>query len=308
MVNFKDKTYGASITGIDVKREIETTDFKHKIIKGRFLEIDEENTALVGAKLAENLKLNIGDEVAVVAQGRDGSIGAKLLRVVGVINTGMIDLDRSKIITSILSADELFSMGGRVTTIVIYFPEGKVKLNKAKDKIKSILSDGNFEVLDWKEIMPELLELIEFDRVSGYLMYALLIIIIAFGLLNTIYMSIFERKKEIAVLRAIGMKAFKIGRMIILESLLMSTIGSAAGFVFSYPIILYFKLNPIKLSKKITEIYESYSWVPELHFKLSFEVMAYITAAILFISVVMAIFPAIKVSKEELAIQLKFEK
>ena len=308
LVSYKDKTYGASITGINTQREKNTTFIHTKIVKGRFLEPGEKGVAVIGSKLADNLKVKIGDEIAVIAQGKDGSIGAKLFKIIGIFRSQLLDLDRTKILVSIEDADELFSMYGAITTVVIYFPKGKIKLEHVKNNLEKDLNDTNLEVIDWKEILPELLELIEFDRVSGYMMYAILIIIIAFGLLNTIYMTVFERRKEIAVLRAIGMKRLKIVLMIILESIYISILGAVVGFIISFPVIYHFKSNPIKISGKLAEMYESFMFVPELHFIFSIKLILYISFIIMFISVTMAIFPSLRAIRENLADQLKFEK
>jgi len=308
LISYRDKTYGASITGINIQRERNTTFIHTKIIKGKFLEPKEKGTAVIGSKLADNLKVKIGDKIAVIAQGKDGSIGAKLFKIIGIFRTQMLDLDRTKILVNIEDADELFSMYGTVTTVIIYFPKGEVKLEYVKSELEKSLNNTNFEVIDWKEILPELLELIEFDRVSGYMMYAILIIIIAFGLLNTIYMTVFERRKEIAVLRAIGMKRLKIVLMIILESIYISILGAVAGFIISFPVIYHFKSNPITISGKLAEMYESFMFVPELHFIFSVKLILYISLIIMFISVTMAIFPSLRAIRENLADQLKFEK
>jgi ABC-type lipoprotein release transport system permease subunit len=308
LVSYKDKTYGASITGINIQRERETTFINTKIVKGRFLKPGEKGSAVIGNKLANNLKVKIGDEIAVIAQGKYGSIGAKLFKITGIFRTQMLDLDRAKILISLKDADELFSMDGSVTTVVIYFPKGGAELGNIKKKLEGNLNNNNLEVIDWKEILPELLELIEFDRVSGYIMYGILITIIAFGLLNTIYMTIFERRKEIAVLRAIGMRRIRIVLMVILESIYISVIGAITGFIISFPVISHFKSNPIRISGKLAEMYESFMFVPELHFIFSVKLILYISIIIMFISVAMAIFPSLRAVRENLADQLKFEK
>ncbi|MFQ6082998.1 MAG: ABC transporter permease [Candidatus Aminicenantia bacterium] len=308
LVSYGDKTYGASITGIEPSRETKTTDIYKKVVKGRFLKPGDREVAIIGEKLAKNLKVELGDKIAVIAQGRDGSIGAKLLEIVGIFKTSILNLDSSKILINIRDSDELFSMDENITTLVIYFLEEKFKLKDLKEKLKSEIGVDSLEVIDWREIMPEVLEMIEFDRASGYIFYGILILIVAFGLLNTIYMTISERRKEIAVLRAIGMRKGKIVKMVILESIHISMIGSLIGFLLSYPIILYFESHPIRVSGKWAEMFESFLFEPAYYFKLSPKVLIYLALLILSVSVLMAIGPASKAVRENLADQLKFEK
>ncbi|MGQ9617943.1 MAG: ABC transporter permease [Candidatus Aminicenantia bacterium] len=244
LASYGYKTYGVSITGINSGREVKVTELKEKIIEGAFLGKGKRGYALLGEKLAKNLKIKIGEEVAVIAQGRDGSIGAKLFKVAGIFRTHVIEIDRAKIIVNLEDADEVFSMGGRVTTTVIYFSEHENNLEGIKSFLQRELNEEGLEIVDWRDIMPEILELIEFDRASGYIAYLILLKIVGFGLMNTIYMIVFERRKEIGVLRAVGMSGKKIILLIIIESIYMGLIGAISGFLFSYPVIYYFSNHP----------------------------------------------------------------
>ncbi len=307
LVSFKDKTYGASITGIDLEREKQVSILWKKIFKGRFLEKGDRGKAVIGVKLAKNLRVGIGDKIAVVAQGRDGSIGAKLFEIVGLLKTSILELDRMKILISIEDADEIFSMAGHITTIVLYFPTDHIKLEQVKAELQQV-AGKELEIIDWKQMMPEVLEMIEFDRSSAYIFYALLVLIVAFGLLNTIYMAVFERRKEFAILRAMGMKRARILLMIILESIYIAAIGAVAGFLLSWPIVLYFVDHPIRFSGKTAELMESFLFEPAMYFKFAPWVAGVLSLLTFAVAVAMAIFPAIRAVRENLAEQLKFEK
>lgn len=301
LISFKDKTYGTSISGVEPEKEVSA--IREKIIQGKYIE--GEGQILLGWRLAKNLKITPGKKVALLVQGRDGSLGAKLFAVAGIFRTGVLALDRGKAIISLKDADEIFSMGGTATTVVIYSKAGD--FGKRLEFIKNNLP-ADLEVIEWKRMMPELLEMIEFDRAGAYMMYLILIIIVAFGLLNALYMSTFERRKEIAVLRAIGLTKREIMALIIKESFFLALIGTMAGTTISLPIVIYFMKHPLRVGGKMAEFFESLLFAPLMPAILSWKIFAGVIAIVFFFSILMAIFPGIRVTREELSHQLRFEK
>ncbi len=301
LISFKDKTYGTSISGIEPDREVSA--IREKIGQGKYISGDGE--ILLGWRLAKNLRVNLGDKVAVLVQGRDGSLGAKLFTVVGIFRTGVLELDRGKALITLRDADEIFSMGGSVTTIVMY------SMARDFDKKLAFIErnlPSHLEVIEWKRLMPELLEMIEFDRAGAYIMYLILIIIVAFGLLNTLYMSTFERRKELAVLRAMGLTKGEIMALIIKESFFLALIGTTLGILISLPIVIYFVKHPIRVGGKMAEFFESLLFAPLMPALFSWKIFAAVAAIVFFFAIFMAIFPGIRVTREELSRQLRFEK
>lgn len=301
LISFKDKTYGTSISGVEPEKEVSA--IREKIVQGRY--IGGEGQILLGWRLAKNLKVSIGDKVAILVQGRDGSLGAKLFAVAGIFRTGVLELDRGKAIITLKDADEIFSMGGTVTTVAIYSRAGDFE--KRLEFIKKGLPAG-LELIEWQRMMPELLEMIEFDRASAYIMYLILIIIVAFGLLNALYMSTFERRKEIAVLRAVGLTKGEIMSLIIKESFFLALIGTMVGIAISLPVVVYFMKHPIRVGGKMAELYESLLFAPLMPAIFSWKIFAGVAAIVFFFAILMAIFPGIRVTREELSHQLRFEK
>ncbi len=301
LVSLGEKTYGVSISGVEPGREISR--LREKVKEGRFLERAGE--AVLGWRLARNLKASVGDKIAVLVQGRDGSLGAELFEVVGTFKSGVLELDRAKVLIPLSDADRLFSMGGTVTTVVIYF-KGK-KESEVLSEIKKSLPEG-LEVVPWQKLMPELLEMIEFDRAGAYIMYFILILIVAFGLLNTLFMAAFERRKEIAVMRAVGIRKGEIRKMVMEEAFLISALGVIIGQLASLPLVIYFHYNPIKLGGKMAELYEAFEFAPIMPTLISWRILVGVAGVVFFFALFVALFPAFRITKEELARQLRFEK
>ncbi len=298
LVSFGDKTYGASVSGVEAGREF--SGIKKRMIKGRFVSSCGE--AILGKSLAKNLGVSPGEKIAVLVQGRDGSLGAQLYEVVGIFKSGVMDLDRGKILITLGDADRLFSMNGEITEVALYY-RGKKNLSSLINSLPE-----NLEFIPWQRMMPELLEMIEFDRAGAYLMYLILLVIVAFGLLNTLFMAAFERRKEVAVMRAVGVGKGKVLRMMLGEAFLISILGIFIGEALSLPLVLYFHAHPIKISGQMAEVYQSLNFAPVMPALLTWKIFAGVAFLVCLFSVAVSVLPGLKITSEPLAHQLRFEK
>lgn len=104
------------------------------------------------------------------------------------------------------------------------------------------------EVMGWDELMPELVQFIVMDDVGAYIFDAILFMVVAFGILNTIQMSVFERTREFGVMLSIGTNPRQIVSMVLVESVFISLLGIALGLLSGYGLSYYFQLNPIDYS------------------------------------------------------------
>jgi ABC-type antimicrobial peptide transport system permease subunit len=116
----------------------------------------------------------------------------------------------------------------------------------------------------WEELIPGVLQLIVLDQISGELTLAFLILIMSFGVLNTIQMSIHERIREFGVMMAIGIKARVLLKMVLMELLILLIPGILIGALLGSGISYYFELNPIILKGEDAEMFASSGFAPVL--------------------------------------------
>ncbi len=128
------------------------------------------------------------------------------------------------------------------------------------------LSQFNMESVDWKFMMPELLQGIELDNVSGQIMLAILYLVIGFGMFGTFLMMTRERMYEFGLMMAVGLKKIRMQTMVFLEFLMLSTLGTFVGIIISMPIITYLYFNPIEMSDP--EIFEEFGVEPVYLFSM----------------------------------------
>jgi len=153
------------------------------------------------------------------------------------------------------------------------------------------------EVMGWDELMPELVQFIVMDDVSAYIFDAILFMVVAFGILNTIQMSVFERTREFGVMLSIGTSPGQVVSMVLIESFFIALLGTVLGLLSGYGVSLYFQYNPIDYSSFSEEIAVwgiSTTMFPADATALNLGMTALITMAL---AMLFSIFPARRASK-----------
>ncbi|MDD4071264.1 MAG: ABC transporter permease [Desulfobacterales bacterium] len=259
LLSFRDTTRGVLIQGIDPRQESRVTHIHNKILPGgRFLSETDTTHAIIGSTLATHIHASVNDTFAIISQGFDGSIAADRFTVVGIFNSGNPDFDRELILIPLSQADMTFSMMGYVHSMVIRLTDISLLTDIKTDIVEHTLATRagatKLEVLGWDAMMPELIQFIVMDDVGGYIFDFILFMVVAFGILNTVQMSVFERTREFGIMLSIGTRPRLITRMILTETALISLFGIALGLALGYGVSLYFQIHPIDYSQFSEEI------------------------------------------------------
>jgi putative ABC transport system permease protein len=299
LVSSEDRTYGVLLIGIDPEKEAKVSTLQKLIRRGEYLGRNDTNAALVGELLAENLKADIGDELVMLGQGRDGSVAASVLTVKGIFSSGEDNFDRSSIHMPLEYFQEVFSMRGAVHEVVVLGRSLDV-VETIKGKLKRgirIVDDHKaMAVLDWMDLMPGLVQSIKMDLVSALIMYAILIVVVAFSILNTFLMAIFERTREFGVLMAMGTTPGRLMRFLIFESVTITLIGIIMGIIFGSLVTGYFQVHGIVISGA-SEFLSQYGLPERMYPKLSILSISVGAGIVLVITVLTALYPALKVRR-----------
>ena len=298
LISFKDVSLGAAVFGIDPVKEKEVTTLFEKIRKGKFFESDSSNKIVLGETLLENLKAEIGDTVVILGQGYDGSLANQKFIIDGSIKMGQKEFDAMAVFIGLKTAQYMLGMGNQINVIAID-ADGLENAEVIHKIVASKIDDENLSALLWKEVVPELEQLIQFDNVSGIFFLGILIVIVAFGILNTILMSVTERFKEFGVQLAIGMPNKNLVKLVYLETIFITVIGLLLGNILGYLVNDYLVHNPIILGGELSKIYEEYNFIPKLESSLQFSIFFNVSLSIIIISMISCLYPAFKVYKLE---------
>lgn len=211
--------------------------------------------AVIGIDLAKYLGLKLGYKFVVMAQDQNGEIASKLFKVRGILQTGMRMIDRSTIITQLKSAQKLIGVSDEVHEIAVLLKDDEL-ISSTLDAINQLISpvqSSGLRAVNWRESIPQLVSLIRLDRYNGILMASFLMVIVGIGLINSLVMSVLERRREIGLLRAIGLQDVQIQKMIFVEGFFMSLIGNLLGLTLASIAILYTSTYGIDFSEMIKE-------------------------------------------------------
>jgi len=231
LASSEQRTFGVLLSGVQPGYEPGVSTLPGLLREGRYLRGDDTPEIVVGEVLAQNLKVGPGDELTLLGSGRDGSFAAAVATVVGIVDTGIDDLDRSVAQLPLGWFQEVFSMGDHGSSVVIRVPNLD-QVPGAVGSIEHLLSErSDLKVLDWDALQPGLRQAIASDMASAWFMYAVLILLVAFSVLNTQLMSVLERTREFGVMLALGMGPARLARLVGMETLLMSALGLALGIL-----------------------------------------------------------------------------
>ena len=228
------------LTGIDPKRESEVTRFSTNIIHGKYLDSKARRSIVVGSGLAKLLKLKVGDKSVALTQGVDGSIGNELFHVAGIFET-QSDLDKSLAFILLDDARTLLSIPGkRAAHQIAIILNSESDLSMVAARLRKLSSAKDVQVHTWMQIQRPLMAIFELNKSANRLLMIVVLIVAALGIGNSILMSVLERTREFGVMLAIGTSMHEVVKMVIVETMLLSTVGVALGNVFGIALTLYF--------------------------------------------------------------------
>lgn len=299
LVSSKERTYGAIVIGIDPVREVKVSTLGKLIRQGSYLSAGDTNQALVGKLLAKNLRVGLGDELVMLGQGRDGSIAATVVKVKGIFGSGQDEFDRSSIHIPLKYFQDVYAMYGAAHEVVA-FGKSLEYVPKIKGTVMAAIENtnkkGHLVALDWMELIPGLIEAIKMDLVSGFIFYIILIVVVAFSILNTFLMVIFERTREFGVLMAMGTTPGRLTKVLLIESASMTMVGIVLGIIAGSLITWYFQVHGIVISGA-SELMRQYGLPERMFPQLSLLSVSIGPGVVLVITLLTALYPALKVRR-----------
>jgi len=306
LISSGNRTYGAMVIGIDPENEARVSTLDSLVREGEFLagtaageNRSGENRALIGRLMAENLQAGLGDELVLLGQGRDGSVAATILKVGGIYESGMDEFDRRTLHMPLDTFQEVYSMRGAVHEIVVRVSSldrvAGVK-TAAAEKLEHIPGGGDLAVLDWDQLMPGLTQAIKIDLTIGIIFWFLLVLVVAFSILNTFLMAVLERTREFGVMMAIGTGPGRLVKLMLYESGAMTAVGIALGIFTGCIFTAIFQVYGIDFSGA-SEILSQYGISGRIHPRLSL-VTAFAGPLLVFgVTFAVSLYPALKIKK-----------
>ena len=290
---FGQKSNGTLVIGIDPEKEDQLTSLRTKLVKGEYLKPHDDGI-LLASGLAEILKVDLQDTIVLLSQGYHGATAASTYPIQGILEFGSPQLNKQMTYLTLESAADFFAAPELITSVAIDVPEPSA-LPQALKVMHSQLDSAQYEIMDYKEMLPELMQAKSLDTVSNDITLSILYFIIAFGIFGTILMMVKERTYEFGVLLSIGMPRWKLGSVIWIETILLGLLGAILGILLTLPIVYYFNTNPIELTGDAAKVYKNFGVEPI--FPAAIEPKIFISQAIiiLLMTSVLALYPLWKI-------------
>ncbi len=240
-----ESSAGVSFRGVDVARDATVTRIQEVVAQGRWLDPLDPKGVVLGRRLARMLSVGLGDELVVLTQGSDGAMAYDLYTVRGVLR-GIADAtDRSGVFMNEAALRELVLVPEGVHQIIVRRPDN-VALDRAAERVAGVARD--LDVQTWRQLMPTISSLLESSRGVMIAMYFIIYLAIGMLILNAMLMAVFERIRELGVLKALGVGPFRVLRLILLECGIQTVIALVIGVLLAIPAVVYLSTNGILLS------------------------------------------------------------
>jgi len=296
---------GIMINAIDPETEKQVSRIYRYIIDGDYFGKETKSAPiLISQKLATKLKAKLGSRIVVTIQHTSGELVYGLFRVSGIYKTSNTIYDEPNVF---VKKSDLIALTG-------FDPENTseiaILLNNTEEtsQVTSLLKNKypDLSILSWNELEPFLAGLSSMMDQMAYLLLIIILIAMAFGIINTMMMAVLERIKEIGMLMAVGMNKKKVFRMIMLETVFLALVGTLAGIIISSVTIYYTGLNGINFSKW-AEGYESWGYSALVYPKLYFNFYIVMTILVIITAIISSVYPARKALKFNPAVAIREE-
>lgn len=292
---------GITINGVMPKEEKALTNLPGKLIEGRYFNISKGNEILISARLSKKLKINLNKKAILTFQDSDGNLASTAFRVCGIYKTINAPYDDTNVFVKITDVDSLAGIQNQVNEIAVLLHSNQF-LEAYQQSLQQSFPD--IEIQNWKEIAPELGLTVSVGNQMAYLFMGIILLALAFGIVNTMMMSVLERTREIAMLLALGMNKLKIFNMILLETFLLVLAGCPIGLLFAFGTIALTNKTGIHFGK-FSEVYANFGYSSTIYPSLTWSQLGNCLLLVLFIALFSALFPARRALKLNPAESLK---
>ncbi|WP_250655115.1 ABC transporter permease [Alkalimarinus coralli] len=301
MISSSENVSAAVIYGIDAAKEAQVSKLKQAIIKGQYLSgtsDDHKNSStsheiLIGDDLADLLEVDLGDRIVVtLSQAHGGELSQELFRLSGIFHFNDRHMDKGMAFINLAQGQSMLAING-IHEVAIRLQD----VSLADDESLALwetLNNKDLETLSWRELVPQLSSMLDMSSYSTLIVSIIMFILVALGLINSMFMSIYERHNEFGILLAIGTRPQQLFWQILLEGLLIGLLSLIVGLI-SGALLSYWKsVSGIDYSG--TEM-SGISLNEPIYLIINYLAFAKISLSILAITVLSCIYPALHAAR-----------
>lgn len=281
---------GVQLVAVNPTTEPLVSTIPSTVKEGEYLDGTKKNELFIGRKLADKLGVSVRSKVILTLQDSSGNIVAGAFRVKGIFKSSNSMFDESTLYINYKDFNRILGKPNYHHEIALLTNQLSLADSTAS-KLQAELP--NLKVESWKDLAPELAYADEMMAVSLYFILGIVLLALAFGILNAMLMAVLERKRELGMLLSVGMNKRKVFTMIVAETIFIGLLGGPIGTLLSFLSITYFKSHGIDLSLWAQGL-ESLGIDTMVYPELLTSFYATVPVLVVLTTILSAIYPAIK--------------
>lgn len=279
---------GITINAVIPEQEAAVTYLPGKLISGNYFGEGNKNELLVSQKLLNKLNLKLTKKAILTFQDKDGDITSAAFRIVGIYKTLNTPYDETNVFVKIQDIDSLAGLDNQFNEIAILLHSNRML---EETRLAISFAFPGLAIQPWTEISPEIGLTVSVSEQIVFIFMGIILLALAFGIINTMMMAVLERTREIGMLLALGMDKARIFRMILMETVLLVAAGCPGGLTIAFIAIAVTKRTGISF-KKFEEVYASFGYSDVIYPSLNSQQLGLIMLLVVFAAILSALFPA----------------
>jgi ABC-type lipoprotein release transport system permease subunit len=297
---------GILLTGIDPTAEGLVNPLLRRLDLPALLPSADGRDALIGSRLLQELRLEIGQKFVVTAQGADGELASELLFVRGTVESGIRNIDRSLVMVGRQRAALLAGRPDAVHEIAIMLNRPD-ESGAVLQRVRALLPPGDLQAIPWDAAMPNLANAIKLDYASQKFIFLVIVAIVSIGVVNTLLMAVMERLPEFGLLLALGASPWRLRAMVLCEALLLGLIAMLLGSALGSLLTWYLTDVGIDLRRFLPESMEFGGVIfdPVLRATWDFEYMLRMAILMPLLAALAAFYPANRAARTAPAVAMR---
>jgi len=290
---------GILLIGVDPERERRINPFLAALPDEQMLRSSSARDAVIGRRLMEELQIGPGQKFVVTAQHTDGTLHAELLRVRGVVDSGIKDVDNSLIMVGRQRAALLSGQAGEIHELAVILETANLDQQVFPAVAQLVMDRPEITAVSWETAMPNLANAIKLDYASQKFIFLIILAIVTIGVVNTLLMSVMERMREFGVILALGSTPARLRANILVEAGLLGLLAALLGTLLGCLATWYLWAVGINLETFVSENLEFGGVVFEPVLRAAWDIdwMVKIVVYVVGLTLVAALYPAVKAGR-----------
>jgi len=280
---------GVQINGVEPELEDKVSQLKQKLIAGEGFHKNKKNEIIIGKKLADKMKLRLKGKLVLTFTDSADNLVSAAFRVAGIYRSGNAPLEELNLYMPITSLNELLLTGNSFHEIAVLLKNDN-ELEITQEKLTKAYP--SLQIESWKQLSPETDLMVRTVDEYSYIIMIIILIALAFGILNTMLMSVLERTKEIGMMVALGTARARIFLLVLLETIFLTIAGTPIGLLAAYLVTSYFQKQGLDLSGMGKDMMASFGFETTIYPSFPWEKLVTVLVMVIGTSLLSSLLPA----------------